>query len=302
MINKLKNTLFKDWKTTAIFILLLITIGFFAYRIISNSISGFKVTESGLKYRFITKLKGKTPIQGDIILMKYAMISSKGDTLVNHFKNDTFMEINVYTNKPNNELMEGMFMMGAGDVAEFKILSDSLKKKIRNETTDFLPLKSEVSFIVRVEQVLNYDQYVIYRTRKRLKIYEIEDRAIDKYAEDLKKNWILDSFERVKYFIENKTNNPRFKDGDIIEFHAKVSLLNGQLDIDSKMEGRKLRVELGKDNYRISGLHRVMYYLANNESGIFLVPSSWGYGAAGKIGIPSYAPLAIEIYEPKKIN
>lgn len=302
ILSTLKNRAFWNWKNTTLVLLGTIAICFFLFRTIGNLFNGFKTTDSGLKYRFITKLKGRTPVQGDAILLNYAMISTQGDTLINNLRNDTFMEINVYSNKPNNELMEGLFMMGSGDIAEFRIPSDSLRKKIKNDIIENLPERTEVVFLVKVEQVLNYDQFTEYKVKKRLKIYEKEDKAIDAYAAKIKKNWILDSFQRVKYYIENKTDKPRFKDGDKISFHARVTQLNGSIDIDSKMEGRKLEIELGKVNYRISAFDKVMYFLAEGESGMFLVPSEWAYGAAGKIGLPSFSPLSVEISEIKKLN
>lgn len=271
------------------------------FRIIFGS---YEKSPRGYHYRF-TEGKKLNSVMGPgyHIVFQYLLLGPKGDTIENKALPGVEM-VREYPVEAKNEMDDAMQIGSEGSVIEILVPTDSLKLRvIDNMKIMAMPSGEKAKFVLKIIKLLNDDDYVGYQNQQRFTRIKKENDAIDAFAKKQNKSWILDTFSMVKYAIENKTDKPRLKEGDKIEFHTEVYTLQGALLINSAMEGRKYTITVGKSNYQLTAFDAVAYYLADGESGEFLVTSEMGYGAQGYLNIvPPYSPLLIKIKELKKLQ
>lgn len=298
------NKINRKYLIIAILVLGAISAIFYFRENLKIALGGYEKTPRGYHYRFIEGKKLNSVMgPGYHIVFQYLLISPNGDTIENKAQPGVEM-VREYPVEAKNEMDDAMQMGSAGSVIEILVPTDSLKLRvIDNMKIMAMPSGKKAKFVLKIAQLLNEQDYEAYKNQQFLSRFKKENDAIDAFAAKQKKSWVLDSFSHIKYYIENKTNNPRFKEGDKIEFHAEVYTLQGALLINSAMEGRKYSITIGKSNYQLTAFDAVAYYLSDGESGDFLVTSEYGYGAQGYLNIvPPYSPLLVKIKELKKIQ
>ncbi|MBL7812036.1 MAG: hypothetical protein JNL57_07400 [Bacteroidetes bacterium] len=270
---------------------------------LSSWLGGYSTTASGLEYRF---LKGarltKNLGPGNHMLFNYLLIGPDKDTVTNSYNSDTLMEMD-YPVEAHNELMEALQITGAGSTIEVRVSTDSLKKKIPKHPKILMMKENDwAKFVVSVEKVLNDEDFAAYINQKRLTRMMAENSLVDQYCSRHKANWVLDSVRHFKYCITTPKNTDRFKDGDEVEYDVTVHTISGVLVLDSRQEGRRYTALLGKPAFFLPALDVLPYYLGEGESADFVTTSELGFGARGRIGVPGYAPLVIQIKNIQKIN
>jgi FKBP-type peptidyl-prolyl cis-trans isomerase len=203
----------------------------------------------------------------------------------------------MYPVEPRNELEDAMQNGAPGSVVEVLIPTDSLKQRISGNLQIMnLPSGENAKFSIRIIKVLNDAQYAGYQNQRFMDRLQKENKAIDDFASKVKKPWVLDSTRFIKYFIDNKTESPRFTEGRFVSFHAEVATLEGQLIINSAPTGKKYLMEIGKNTYNLAAFDQVLQYMAEGETGVFLVTSDYGYGDQGYMNmVKPYTPLMIRI-------
>jgi len=130
----------------------------------------------------------------------------------------------------------------------------------------------------------------------------------------------LDSSRMIKFRVsasnshnENKTIAYKTSVGSMLQnapihkfqsvsFDCEVTSLDGTPIVNSKMEGRKYKAVYEEQLFDIPALNTLPFYVSVNEKVEFLVTSNDGYGAAGRVGIPSYTPLRVVIYNVEVIK
>ena len=298
------------WLKWAILALAIVSVGFYFYK---NS--GYQKTEKGLQYKF---LQGKPlkEIYGpeNYCLVQYMIIGPNNDTIENSFHSDTLYEI-PYPVEPRNELMEGLQMASPGSTIEVLIPTDSLKAKIAGTyKIKLLPDKQMAKFVVHVEKILNTQEYEAYVNQKVIARAMAENKLIDDYcaAHSKEGTWYLDSLQSIRYrFTENGKSLPNkgncLSDAPIrkgsqeLEFDVVVSTLKGDLVFDSRLEGRKYKAAYSQYLNGLRVLDELPFHAIDGVSE-FVTTSIHGFGGVGRIGVPTYAPLYVKIYNVKELK
>ncbi|MFZ9970362.1 MAG: hypothetical protein ACO3GK_03515 [Bacteroidia bacterium] len=280
-------------------------LGILAALVLLSSCSPYSQTETGLEYRFI---KGKELKElygpGHYCLLNYMLIGPGNDTIQNTFSSDTLAEF-PYPVEGGNELLEALQISSPGSIIEVRVKTDSLKAKILgNPRIMALPDDDYAYFVVAVDQVLDGPDYEAYRNQKFFARLMAENAMIDRYCEahNQEGNFDLDSFQHMRFRIFDAQgkqvsdpnrflNAPVQKAATAVSFHAEVRTLEGQLIISSAMEGRRYKAIRHEHFYELPALNEWPFYLNEGERVELVITSEWGYGADGRMGVPSYAPL-----------
>lgn len=291
------NFVKKHWLTLSLVLLILASLAFFLRKPLGIWLGGWEKTQRGGYFRVVEGKKwDKMPGAGYHIVFQYVLTGPEGDTLVNLAKPGVEQHM-MYPVEPRNELEDAMQNGAPGSVVEVLIPTDSLKQRISGNLQIMnLPSGENAQFIIRIIKVLNDAQYAGYQNQRFMERLQKENKLIDDFAARMKKPWLLDSTRFIKYFIENKTQSPRFTEGRVVSFHAEVATLDGRLLINSAPTGKKYLMEIGKNTYNMAAFDQILQYMAEGETGVFLVTSDYGYGDQGYMNIVKpYTPLMIKI-------
>ena len=308
-MNFLPKNKYLKWSVIS---LLIISIGLFVYQI-----NSYKTSKTGMKYRFIEGGELKEQLGPEnYCLVEFMIIGPENDTLQNCFHDDTLKEI-PYPVEAHNELMEALQITKPGSTIEVLISTDSLKQKISNHyKIKLLPNNELAKFIIRVDKVLNAQQYEAYVNAKKLNRAIAENKIIDEYCAKNEKDgvWLLDSFQSIKYRVKDTKSGafvsqtnlmsmpPVLFHATIIEYDVVVSTLKGGLIYDSKLEGRRYKAEQMANLNGLKVLDFLPFFVNEGSIGEFVTTSDHGFGAYGRIGVPSYAPLYVKISNVKVIQ
>jgi FKBP-type peptidyl-prolyl cis-trans isomerase len=296
------NFLKKQWIPLTLLLLIVVSLGYFLRKPLGIWLGSWEKTTRGGYYRVTEGKKwDKMPGAGYHIVFQYVLTGPEGDTLVNLAKPGVEQHM-MYPMEPKNELEEAMQAGAPGSTVEVLIPVDSLKQRISGNLQIMnLPSGEQAKFIIRIIKVLNDAQYAGYQNQRFMERLQAENRQIDAYAARFKKPWVLDSVKFIKYFIEPKTETPRFVTGQAVTFDAEVMTLEGQMIINSAPTGKPYQMEIGKSSYNLAAFDQVLQYLGEGETGVFLVTSDYGYGDQGYYTmVRPYSPLIVKINNAKK--
>ncbi len=275
-------------------------------------------TQSGSEYRFV---EGK-PLDSMLgpnymVLMKHMILGPDGDTIQNTFAIDS-MEERPYPVQTGTDVREVIQKMSEGSMVELYVPTDSLKK-ISGHIPQVakLPDGKRVTFVIKVFKIMDFEAYDVYRNTKRISQIMAENKLIDDYAAKHGKGWLLDSSMMIKFRIWSNTSGIKQPDGTMVQdyltdnsllknapihkgalsvvYHVEVTTIDGNPIINSLMEGRKYKSTYQENFHDIPALNILPFYVPKGKRAEFLVISDHGYGAAGRLGVPSYAPLRIII-------
>lgn len=307
----LPNNKILKWTGLSLLLLTLVIVG---YQLVFR---GYQTTETGLKYRFIKGGALKEQLgPNNFCLVEYMIIGPNNDTINNTFHSDTMIEI-PYPVEAGNEMMEALQMAKPGSIMEVMISTDSLKRKISNHyKVKLLPDGQMAKFVIHVDKILNAQEYEAYTTAKILNRAIAENKLIDEYCAKNSKDgiWLLDSFQSIKYRVRNEKSGEFTKTANLlsippihfkvsfVEFDVYVTTLRGDLIFDSRLEGRRYKAEQMAFLNGLRILDELPFFVNSDEIGEFVTTSGHGFGAYGRIGVPSYAPLYVKIYNVKVIK
>lgn len=299
-MNLLKN----KWALIVLGILVLGSIALVFRKQLGPLLGGYEKSSHGYYYRFVQgkkleRIKGP----GHYVIFQYILLGPNGDTVVNKAKEGVELQI-PYPMEAQNDMEELLQMAAPGSIIESLVPTDTLKKRIDNNIK-ILGMEDgrNAKFVIRIINILNEADFEAYKNKRRLARLEKEFNIIDAYAAKQGGKWQLDSFNFIKYKIDNKTDKDRLKIGDMVEFNVEVYDMKGELIVNSAMEGHKYKLTMGSSTYDLTALETSLYYLAEGESGTFLVTSDYGYGEKGYLTIiPPYSPLVVKIKDVKKLN
>ncbi len=312
------------WLIRSLVLLAAVSLGFFIYRYFF----GYQTTETGLKYRF---LKGK-PLQSvlssdNYCLLNYMIIGPENDTIFNSYTADTLVEV-PYPSNANNELTEALQMASAGSKLEVIIPTDSLKKKVSSHyKVQLLPDKKEARVIFEVNKIISSQDYFNYISEKAYQRSVVEQKLIEKFCG---KGWFLDTSSGIRYRkiasatdlnvisknsstsdgdrldeigLQNLFKNAPFHKGAYsLEYELVMKRLNGDLIYDSKLEGKKYFTQWDQQINPVVAMNEFPFWVPTNTAMEFVIPSKFGFGAAGRIGVPAYAPLYLKIFDVKSVE
>lgn len=293
------------WVAITLGLILLSGIAWLFRKQLGPLFGGYEKSPKGYYYRFVKggkleKIKGP----GYHIIFQYVLLGPKGDTLENKSKEGVEQQME-YPMEIKSELDEIFQMAAPGSVIEMLVPTDTLRQRASNNLKVMtLEPGENAKWVIYVKKLLNPQEFEGYKNQRLMDRLAKENKQIDDFALKTKsKNWKLDSVDWIKYYIDSAIDKPRLVVGDEIEFHTEVYTLDGAMLINSGAEGRKYKLTIGRFNYPIVAFDKVAQYMADGESGAFLVTSDYGYGDEGQGSIIApYTPLLVKIYDLKKLN
>jgi hypothetical protein len=312
------------WLIRSLVLLATVSLVFFIYRYFF----GYQTTETGLKYRFLKGKPLETVLSSDnYCLLNYMIIGPGNDTIFNSYNADTLVEV-PYPSDANNELTEALQMASSGSKLEVIIPTDSLKKKVSSHyKVQLLPDNQEARVIFEVSKIMSSQDYFNFISEKAFQRAVVEQKLIEQYCG---KGWFLDTATGIRYRklaslsdlnqdaksssmsknvnedqsgLRNLFKNAPFHKGEFsLEYEIVMKRLNGDLIYDSKLEGKKYFTQWDQQINPVTAMNEFPFWVASNSTMEFVVPSKFGFGAAGRIGVPAYSPLYVKIYGVKPVQ
>lgn len=276
-----------------------------------SDLPGYKVTESGLYYKFETQNKKAQQVQKGDVLVAEVCMRLNNDTLFSNF-GDPQRVLRVSDGMFNGDLPEGLLMMHEGDVASFAINADTMAKFFPGQMPPaYTPGKGDkiyydikLSNIVSAKEVEQEQANFDAEMQKRK---EQEPAELAKYIQD--NNITAKPTASGLYVIVNKKGNgPKVAAGKKVEINYTGRLLDGTIfdsSVESKAKEGKI-YQQGRPYEPLSYTVGQTSLIPGWDEGVLgqpqgshitlVVPSSLGYGAqgAGNI-IHPYSSLVFDI-------
>ncbi len=298
-MNLLKN----KWALIILGILVLGSIGLLFRKQLGPMFGGYTKSTRGYYYRFVEgheleKVKGP----GYHIIFQYILLGPNGDTIENKMVPSVQLQRD-YPVEAKNEMEDLMQIASPGSLVEILVPTDTLRQRVNsNMKVVAMEAGKTAKFLVKIISVMDDNQFAAYENKRKIERYKKEFDEMDAYAAANKGEWVLDSATNIKYIVRNKTEIARLKFADRVEFNCEVYTLAGDLIVNSGMEGKKYKTLIGSNSFSLEGLETALTFLADNEEGLFLVTSDYGFKEKGYNNIVKpYAPLLIKIKDIKKI-
>ncbi len=266
-------------------------------------------TASGLEYIIHVSKKGRKPKEGEYLSLNYTIRNEKDSILENSQKNASGAGKPVPVPYSRNKSIPGMFevfsLLGDGDSATFKVLSDSLYKK--QQRPPYIKQGEYLKFSFRIVKIMNRDELT---AQMDVDHAELMKRMEKVRGEQSKKDDVafLDYFAKAKihpekaaagnglyYQMEEPGNGPLIKNGDTVFVYYAGMLTDGTY-FDSNMEDVIKANDLERPGPYppikvVVGQHRV---IEGWDEGLKL----FKMGSKGKLYIPSYMAYGPKGFPP----
>lgn len=121
-----------------------------------------------------------------------------------------------------------------------------------------------------------------------------ENDEMDYYQKNHKLPFVTTT-SGIRYYVYNKEfKGDSIKDGDILNIHYTISLLDGTECYSSKQDGiKEFKVGMGDAE---NGLHKAVLYLKTGDKALVLIPSYLAHGLLGDSKkIPPQSPIVYDI-------
>lgn len=277
-----------------------------------SDLPGFKKTDSGLHYKFVTENKGVQQVQkGDILVCEVVM---KMDTMV-LFDNTGNPDRMFQVKDPmfNGDLPEGLLMMHEGDEAVFAIEADSLAQFFGPQQMppayrggEGMKLYYEIKLhdIVSEKELQQEQSNYMAEMEKR---QNDEPETIAQYIAEQKITAKPDA-DGLYVIVNKKGNGPKVAVGKDVKINYTGRTLDGKMfdtsvEADAKEGGiynaqrpyEPLSYKVGQMSL-IKGWENGVMGQPQGTSLTLIIPSALGYGAQGAGDmIAPYSPLRFDI-------
>lgn len=263
---------------------------------------GYKTTDSGLKYKFISQNKDGEQVKiGDVLIaelvvsfdtMKLDSIKGEPKPL---FKADT-----MYKDYFNRTMSEGFLMMHVGDEVEFALNADSLQPLGMRMPDIYKAGEGQLmKFRLKLHEVKTEEQLMQEQQEKMERLKGEEQPAREKYIAD--NNITAKPTADGLYIIPiEKGNGPKVQDGKQVTVNYTGRLLDGTVfDSSDPTSGfadahDPISYVVGQQPM-IRGWEEAVKTMRQGDKVRIIVPSDLGYGAYGGGPIPPYATLVFDI-------
>lgn len=262
----------------------------------SNGTKGYKVTKSGLYYRFYEKNTGKLPQIGDLVEVSLACYVNDTTIIIPASNNILMMTEPSFA----TDFMEGIAMMHIGDSASFIVDIDSTFHYLFRLPE--LPAEFNSSDVMRFDVKVN-DFYPEseYKTKMIDAIKKQYPEETNRAYAEMQSYFAMNNIDAIPtatglYYVMTKEGNGEMPTaGNNVKVHYTGKLLNGKVFDSSVERGEPIEVPIGMGNV-IPGWDEGILMMSKHEKGVLYIPYYLGYGdrGAGK-DIPPFANLIFEV-------
>jgi FKBP-type peptidyl-prolyl cis-trans isomerase len=212
---------------------------------------GFKTTESGLEYKFISKgTSGNQPEEGQIISLNLSMISD-GDSILMEASNMPIQKVEQMWNIKGG-IEEAFAMLSEGDSIIVKVKAGDLYQRTwQMPVPPNINEEEMITCVIGLEKILNADEFQKQQALARVEEIDsyreqalsdkqeqmdIDIAAIDAY---LKKNSIIAETTEsgMRYVILEEGSGPKPQVGDQVQVNYTGNVLEGDY-FDTSVEDK----------------------------------------------------------------
>ena len=270
----------------------------------SSKHPGYKKTDSGLYYKFITQNEGETLKVGDVaeLVFSYSVQDTTGrDTLL--FSSMQAMPNNPFNDKVQESLFvgdyyEGLRMMHKGDSISMYISADSVFTKMFGVPQDMMPKFIKPSSDMRWEvKLVDFCTEEEFLARREAEKQAKADAAKEEFDRFIAENGIEaePTESGLIYVCTKKGDGLHPQVGNTVSVHYTGTLLNGEKFDSSVDRGEPIEFPLGTGQV-IPGWDEGIMLMSKGEKGMLYIPQNLAYGErqAGPV-IQPYSNLVFEV-------
>ena len=257
---------------------------------------GFKKSETGLYYWIFKANKGEKPREGDFMEMNVMAHTKNDSILTNTYTQGGPMTIQLTKPQGKPDILEGLFMLSAGDSAAFMVPVDSLFHG--GPCPPNANHGELIRFDFKVISIMTQAQYEQKMKDNAAKQIAAEAGAIQDYLKAT--NLTATKTESGLYYVvEKQGDGARAEKGKKLTMNYTGMLLNGE-KFDSNIDPKFGHVQpftftLGVGQV-IRGWDEGVALFNVGGKGKLIIPSTLGYGERGAGGaIPPNATLVFDI-------
>ncbi len=259
-----------------------------------NDSDGFKVTDSGLRYKFIIDKDGDSPEIDDIMVLHLAYSTSKDSILFDsNSESDSFL-VKLVEPTFAGGVEEGFAKMSPGDSVILKVPADSIfQVTFFSKTPQYITPGSDLTFRVKMKSFIKRSVYDSIEKVTDIKSREAEFEKLEAYFTE--RDLHLSPTENGLYYQINRVGVGRFpQNGDTIEVKYTGALLGGKIFDNSDWKEEPFKFVLG-ENMVLPGWEEGMPYLNEGSQARFFITSDLAFGNRYVGEVPPYSTLVFDI-------
>ncbi len=275
-------------------LLIIFFVGFlFATGVFAQS-NSYLTSPDGLKYKILTKGKGRKIMKGDIVEMDMTYKTEKDSLLFN--SSDFKQPITIMVDKRafKGDIIDGLLLLSLGDSAQFLLNADSLfERTFQTTVPDYIRKGSLLNFFVKITGVQTAEELAA-------KTKNAEKESIGKQELDIQTYLKANKLSPLKtstglYYVVTKNGTGELpKQGQTLTVHYTGKLLNGTKFDSSVDRNEPFQFQLGGGV--IKGWNEGFALFNKGTKATLIIPYQLGYGAQGAgADIKPYSPLVFDV-------
>lgn len=255
---------------------------------------GYKMTESGLYYKYLVENDGPTAQLGEVVEVDLAYYLN--DSLMYSTK-DAPEPVYDLVHEPSfaGDLYEGFTMMHKGDSMSMIMPADSVFLKMFNSriVPDFVDSASIIRWEVKLVDIMTEEEV-------NARIQTAMDEKFAAADETLRAYLAENNIEATPtesglvYVCTQPGNGAKPEAGKKVKVHYTGTLLDGTKFDSSVDRGEPFEFPLGM-GYVIPGWDEGVAMMSKGEKGILYVPAKLAYGERQAGPIPAFSNLIFEV-------
>ena len=258
--------------------------------------SGYKISETGLKYKYLKKNSTGINIKiSDYVEIKLVYTNSKDSVLFNSNEISNTIKMQVKKSNYNSSFEEALLMLRTGEHALFKIQADLFFLKTKKTKIPQWVKKGELlTFNIELIKVLDSNEIKKEQEAQNQRKLLAENKNIEQYIKD--NNIKVKAFYSGLFYIEkDEGKGQQAKLGDILEVHYIGKFIDGRVFDSSISRNETFMFKLGNSEV-IAGWEEGFSKMKKGGKAKFIIPSQLAYGKKGysKI-IPPYSTLVFDV-------
>ena len=259
---------------------------------------GYKQTQNGLYYRYLTQNEGETAKVGDIveIALSYYLMKEGGDSLL--YTTDVLPEPAYdLVREPSfpGDLYEGFAMMHKGDSISLIMNADSVFRKQFHAPIipEFVTPGAMLRWEVKMKDIMTEEEFNARQTAKEEAAFAEAQQVLDAFIAEngIEAN---PTESGLVYVCTKPGKGEQPQAGQNVKVHYTGKLLDGTVFDSSVERGEPISFPLGS-GYVIPGWDEGIALMRKGETGVLYIPARLAYGGRNAGPIPPYSNLIFEV-------
>ena len=259
---------------------------------------GYKQTQNGLYYRYLTQNEGETAKVGDIveIALSYYLMRESGDSLL--YTTDVLPEPAYdLVREPSfpGDLYEGFAMMHKGDSISLIMNADSVFRKQFHAPIipEFVTPGAMLRWEVKMKDIMTEEEFNARQTAKEEAAFAEAQQVLDAFIAEngIEAN---PTESGLVYVCTKPGKGEQPQAGQNVKVHYTGKLLDGTVFDSSVERGEPISFPLGS-GYVIPGWDEGIALMRKGETGVLYIPARLAYGGRNAGPIPPYSNLIFEV-------